>query len=161
MVDTDHNSVPRKMSKAVHSVTMLLSVSSAVPGLWAVWESHALADPPIPHMFSLHSWLGMVTMILMAVQLIVGLLIFLFPCAPSRVRGGYHHLHVYFGLTFLVLVTATAMIGLTEEALFSLSSSYTQLPGKGVLLNLIGLFLLTFTSTVIFIATKSSFKLLD
>ena len=49
----------------------------------------------------------------------------------------------------------------TEEALFSLASSYPLLPGKGVLLNLIGIFLTVFTATVTFIATKSSFKPLD
>jgi len=153
--------VQRKTSKALHSLVMFLSLCSAVPGIWAVWESHNLASPPIPHMFSLHSWLGLVTMIMMTIQLIIGLIIFLFPCAPSRVRGRYHHLHVFFGIFFLAIATATALIGLTEEGIFSLGNSFSELPGKGILLNLIGLFLVTFTSTVIFVATKSSFKPLD
>ena len=63
--------------------------------------------------------------------------------------------------TLLVLATAASVVGLTEEALFSLASSYPLLPGKGVLLNLIGIFLTVFTATVTFIATKSSFKPLD
>ena len=140
---------------------MLLSLGAGVPGIWAVWESHSLAKPPIPHMFSLHSWLGLATLGLLASQFLLGLGIFLFPCAPSRLRGQYHHLHVFFGVTFLVLATAASVVGLTEEALFSLDSSYTLLPGKGVLLNLIGLFLTIFTVTVTFIATKSSFKPLN
>ena len=151
----------RKTSKAVHALLMLLSLGAGVPGIWAVWESHSLAKPPIPHMFSLHSWLGLATLGLLASQFLLGLGIFLFPCAPSRLRGQYHHLHVFFGVTFLVLATAASVVGLTEEALFSLDSSYTLLPGKGVLLNLIGLFLTIFTVTVTFIATKSSFKPLN
>ena len=138
-----------------------MSVSVSVPGIWSVWESHSLAQPPIPHLFSLHSWLGLTTMVMMASQLILGLCIFLFPCAPSRLRAQYRHLHVFFGLGFLLLATAASLVGLTEEALFSLADQYPQLPGKGILLNLIGLFLTIFTSTVVFIATKQSFKPLD
>ena len=152
---------PRKTSKAVHALLMLLSLGAGVPGIWAVWESHSLAEPPIPHMFSIHSWLGLATLGLVASQLLLGLGIFLLPCAPSRLRGQYHHLHVFFGLAFLVLATAASVVGLTEEALFSLASSYPLLPGKGVLLNLIGIFLTVFTVTVTFIATKSSFKPID
>ena len=154
-------SISRRTSKCLHSLTMFLSVAVAVPGIWSVWESHSLAQPPIPHLFSLHSWLGLSTMSLMAVQLLFGLVIFLLPCAPSRIRGQYHHVHVFFGLAFIILATAASLIGLTEEALFSLSSNYPKLPGKGILLNLIGLFLTIFTATVTFIATKPSFKPLD
>lgn len=153
--------ITRRTSKCLHSLTMFLSVAVAVPGIWSVWESHSLAQPPIPHLFSLHSWLGLSTMSLMAVQLLFGLVIFLLPCAPSRIRGQYHHVHVFFGLAFIILATAASLIGLTEEALFSLSSNYPKLPGKGILLNLIGLFLTIFTATVTFIATKPSFKPLD
>ena len=154
-------SISRRTSKCLHGLTMFLSVAVAVPGIWSVWESHSLAQPPIPHLFSLHSWLGLSTMSLMAVQLLFGLVIFLLPCAPSRIRGQYHHVHVFFGLAFIILATAASLIGLTEEALFSLSSNYPKLPGKGILLNLIGLFLTIFTATVTFITTKPSFKPLD
>ena len=157
----NHSYIFRKTSKAIHALLMLLSLGAGVPGIWAVWESHSLAEPPIPHMFSLHSWLGLTLLGLVALQLLLGVSIFLFPCASSRLRGQYHQLHVFFGLAFLVLATATSVVGLTEEALFSLASSYPLLPGKGVLLNLIGIFLTVFTITVTFIATKSSFKPLN
>jgi len=151
----------RKKSKALHALVMLLALAAAIVGLWAVFDSHNLADPPIPNMFSLHSWVGISTMGFFAIQLLLGLLIFLFPCAPSRIRGYYHPLHVFFGLAMLASATAAALIGITEEALFSLPSSYPSLPGKGVLLNCLGMFLSSFTITVLFIATKSSFKQLD
>ena len=151
----------RKVTKAIHSLVMLLGLGVAVPGVWAVWESHSLAQPPIPHMFSLHSWLGLTTLVMMASQLILGLSIFLFPCASSRIRGQYRHTHVYFGLAFIIMATAASLIGLTEEAIFSLSSEYPHLPGKGILLNLIGIFLSIFTATVLYISTKQSFKPLE
>ena len=152
---------PRRSSKALHSVLMVVAVGLSIPGVWAVWQSHDLAQPPIPHMFSLHSWLGLLTLGLMGLQLLLGLSVFLLPCAPSRVRAGYHHLHVFCGLAVIVSATAAALMGLTEEAIFSLAASYTKLVGKGILLNCIGLFLTIFSVTVIFITTKPSFKPLD
>ena len=138
---------------------MFLSVTVAVPGIWSVWESNNLAQPPIPHMISFHSWLGLMTISLMAIQQMFGFFIFLLPYAPGRIRGQYHPVHIFFGLTFFILATIVSLIGLTEEALFSLSSNYSKIPGKGLLLNLIGLFLTIFTFTVTFITTKLSFKL--
>jgi len=152
--------INRRTSKALHALVMILALAAAIIGLWAVFDSHNLADPPIPNMFSLHSWVGISTIGLFAVQLLFGLLIFLFPCAPSRVRGYYHPLHIFFGLAMLASATAAAVIGLTEEALFSLPN-YSSLPGKGILLNCLGMFLTVFTITVMFIATKAGFKKLD
>ena len=140
---------------------MLSSLGLALVGVMAVWQSHALAQPPIPHMFSLHSWLGLTTLTFMALQLLLGLSVFLLPCAPSRTRAAYHHLHVFCGLAFIMSATATCLLGLTEEAIFSLAAAYTKLVGKGILLNLIGLFLTVFSSCVIYIAAKPSFKPLD
>ena len=107
----------RRSRKAVHAVLMVLAAGAGLPGVWAVWESHSLAQPPIPHMFSLHSWLGLATLVLVASQLLLGLFVFLLPCAPSRLRGQYHGLHVFFGLGFLILATAASVVGLTEEGL--------------------------------------------
>ena len=54
--------VGRKVSKGLHSLLMLFSVSLALVGVMAVWQSHSLASPPLPHLFSLHSWLGLTTL---------------------------------------------------------------------------------------------------
>ena len=95
---------------------MVVAAGAAVAGVWAAWESHALAQPePIPHLFSLHSWLGLAALALAAAQLLLGLAIFLFPCAASRLRAQYHHTHVFCGLAVLVLATAASVVGLTEE----------------------------------------------
>ena len=68
--------ISRKASKALHALVMVLSLAAAIIGLWAVFESHNLADPPIPNMFSLHSWVGISTLGFFAIQLILGMYIF-------------------------------------------------------------------------------------
>ena len=76
-------------------------------------------------------------------------------------RGSYRPLHIFFGICMIGSATATALVGITEEALLNFPDAYPSMPVKGVLLNCIGLLLTVFTITIIFISTKTSFKQLD
>ncbi len=58
--------LPKLPLKAVHAVLMLLSLLFSVVGLKSAFDSHNLRG--IPNMYSLHSWIGLITVVLFALQ---------------------------------------------------------------------------------------------
>ena len=69
---------------------------------------------------SLHSWMGITTVILFLMQWVCGLVTFLFPGLASHLRASYMPAHVFFGLLIFVFACATALLGITEKAIFSM-----------------------------------------
>lgn len=61
--------------KLLHTVFHALAIPCVALGFLAVLDSHNLADPPIPNFYSLHSWIGLVTMGLFAIQVNSALLL--------------------------------------------------------------------------------------
>ena len=70
--------------------------------------------------FSLHSWMGMTTVLLFSAQWVSGLVTFLFPGLASHLRAAYLPIHVSFGILIFVMACATSLTGITEKLLFSL-----------------------------------------
>lgn len=58
----------KKSLKLIHGGTMIFVIVLTIVALIAAFDSHNLRDPPIPNMYSLHSWVGLTSVILFCCQ---------------------------------------------------------------------------------------------
>lgn len=64
---TQRNARKRRL-KLIHGGIMLSVIVLVVIALVAVFDSHNLVKEPIPNMYSLHSWIGLTSVILFCCQ---------------------------------------------------------------------------------------------
>ncbi|NXU49872.1 CYAC3 protein, partial [Turnix velox] len=150
---------PKLPWKVLHSVLALVAFILAVVALVAVFRFHN--DHGTPNMYSLHSWLGLATVLLFSCQWVTGLSTFLLPWAPTWLRALYKPLHVFFGSTILMLSMASCISGINEKLFFSLKNGTTQyklLPPEAVFANTLGLLILLFGVLVLGALARSSWK---
>lgn len=104
--------------KIMHAALHFFALLFAAIGLYAVFENHAVKN--IPHLYSLHSWIGVATITLMVLQYVIGFVTYLSPGMTMDIRVTIMPLHRFFGLMILCFATGTCLLGLTEKAIFSM-----------------------------------------
>jgi len=144
--------------KLAHMLIHVVAFIVVIIGLVAVFDSHNLKDPPIPNLYSLHSWIGLSSVILFACQWVSGFITFFFPGLQSPLRAAYMPVHVFFGLTGFISAVTAALLGLTEKAIWTLGKDYGELTAEGVMMNFIGVLLVVFAGLVIYLVTEPRFK---
>ena len=116
----------RVWSKLLHMMFHLLAIPCIVIGFMAAWDYHALQEKPIPHFYSIHSWLGLATMAMFLLQFVSGIFSFLLLmcCSSSTAsfRSSMVPVHSTLGTTTFLMAVATCIAGITETALFKLRS---------------------------------------
>ncbi|NWR81372.1 CYAC3 protein, partial [Centropus unirufus] len=145
--------------KLLHGALALLAFILAVLGLEAVFRFHKAQG--IPDMYSLHSWVGLATILLFSCQWVAGFSAFLLPCAPAWLRAFYKPVHVFFGSAVLFLSVASCVSGINEKLFFSLKNGtmeYKLLPAEAVFANALGLLLVLFGVLVLGALAKPSWK---
>lgn len=147
----------KKPLKITHATIHGLAFLFTVVALIAVFDSHNLANPPIPNMYSLHSWVGMAAVVLFALQYVFGFVSYLFPGVREHMRATYMPVHVFFGIVGFILAIAASLLGLSEKAFFSIKN-YSDLPAPAVLVNMIGLLLMVYGGLVVFLVTEVGYK---
>ncbi|KAK2586591.1 hypothetical protein KPH14_011467 [Odynerus spinipes] len=151
-------SVRKRRLKLMHFGLMLFIVLLIIIALVAVFDSHNLSATPIPNMYTLHSWIGLTSVILFCCQLVAGCVTFLYPGLHASLRASYMPIHVYFGVATFVGVIAACLLGLNEKAIFSLKGDYAKFVPEGILVNTIGLFIVIFGALAVYLVSQEQRK---
>lgn len=147
---------PKPMLKIVHAVIMISVFILTVIALIAVFDFHNLKS--IPNMYSVHSWMGILTVILFSFQWLAGFLIFLKPGLKAHLRGSYLDVHVFFGLMIFVSACATAFTGFTEKTIFGLGKKYQHYDPEFLVANCTVYSIFIFGALVVYLAVNPKFK---
>uniref|UniRef100_A0A8C5ITU7 Lysosomal membrane ascorbate-dependent ferrireductase CYB561A3 n=1 Tax=Junco hyemalis TaxID=40217 RepID=A0A8C5ITU7_JUNHY len=150
---------PKLPWKLLHGSLALGAFVLTVLGLAAVFCFHN--SQGTPNMYSLHSWMGLATVLLFSCQWAAGFGAFLLPWAPTWLRALYKPIHVFFGSTILMLSVASCMSGINEKLFFSLKNgtmAYKLLPAEAVFANTLGLLILIFGVLVVAALARPSWK---
>ena len=166
----------KTVTKPLHFVLLFVSFIVLCCGLHAVFKYHDTKTPPIPNMTSLHSWLGITTVIIFSAQLTAGAYHFLpgpddgIPGVTAESKALYKPLHVVGGILCVVLPVVCCATGMQEKTEFvdrfgiwkdghklrhnnnkTLSAPFDEFHGSELThLNFLGLFLLLQMSFVMF-----------
>ncbi|KAJ6225754.1 hypothetical protein RDWZM_004299 [Blomia tropicalis] len=115
-------------NKICHAIFFVLSISLVSFGmLVGIQAQHMVTstDETPVHFYSLHSWIGLVTCGLFALQFFFGFITFLVLLCCERGTANYRQrflpVHVTFGMIIFLLATATCLSGLLQTARSRLS----------------------------------------
>lgn len=148
---------PKPILKIVHAVIMITVFILTFIALIAVFDFHNLKS--IPNMYSVHSWIGILTVILFSFQWLAGFLIFLKPGLKAHLRGSYLDVHVFFGLMIFVSACASAFTGFTEKTLFGLLfKKYEHYDAPFLVGNCAVYSIIMFGASVVYLAVNPRFK---
>lgn len=140
--------------KLFHMGLHALAIPCIIVGFIAVYDYHNLNSPPIPNLYSLHSWIGLATMGSFAFQFLFGSFCFLvLLCCENKTltfRAAMVPLHATFGLITFILAVITCLTGLTEKAIFQLGSLYSTWLDEGIVINVLGMILVTLVILITF-----------
>ncbi|KAJ9563725.1 hypothetical protein OSB04_008885 [Centaurea solstitialis] len=133
---------PGLPSKVMCLILQSISLAAGIVGVYAVFKFHN--EVHIPHMYTLHSWIGLSTICLFGFQLLLGFLSLLFRGPESATRTKLAICRASFSVVIYLMAIVTAVTGLTEEFLFE-RLKHGQ---EALIVNFIGLLLLFLGTSV-------------
>ncbi|XP_076898956.1 putative ascorbate-specific transmembrane electron transporter 1 [Bidens hawaiensis] len=106
----------RQTLKLIHLMLHLIALLAGILGIYAVFKFHN--ELKAGHAYTLHSWIGLATICLFGLQLLLGIVTFLFPGAKSATRATFAPWHIFTGVGIVFMAIVTAETGLMEEFMF-------------------------------------------
>jgi cytochrome b-561 len=126
------STVTRDARKKAHLALHAAALALAAVGLYAVFKYHAEAG--YPHLYSLHSWLGIATFALYAAQWLAGFLAFFLPGAAPETRRATVPWHAVLGTLVFALAVATSLLGFLEKMTFLQTAHLVSMYGAEAML---------------------------
>ncbi|WAQ94708.1 CY561-like protein [Mya arenaria] len=147
--------------KIVHAGLHVGALIFSAVGLKAVFDFHNLSN--IPNLYSLHSWIGLTTVVLFGLQWVCGIVSFLFPKLSYGARTRYMPQHVFWGLAIFGLAVGAALTGIMEKAWFmnfgkGSTFKYSELPAAGAVINCLGAAIIIMAILVFYLVTRPEYK---
>ncbi|MCO5588441.1 hypothetical protein L7F22_042397 [Adiantum nelumboides] len=136
--------------KVVHLSLHFSGFALGIVGIIAAFKYHNLNS--IDNLYSLHSWFGLITIILFGLQWVVGFVTFFFPGLAQSSRTTILPWHVFFGLFVYGLVLTTSELGFLEKLTFlQQNSTIAKFSAEAIFVNVTGLIVVLF-GLAVFIA---------
>lgn len=120
-------------AKLTHLILHAIAIVLGAFGIYCAFKYHN--DSGIANLYSLHSWLGIGTIALYAIQWVFGFVTFFLPGAAPGMRRGALPWHALFGLFVYVLALATAELGFLEKLTFLESGGLDKYGAEAFLVN--------------------------
>ncbi|CAK4087669.1 unnamed protein product [Aphanomyces euteiches] len=110
-------------NKLVHVACHSLSILSVAVGTIAIFRYHN--EHGFSNLHSVHSWVGLTTLIVFALQYVFGFVVYFKPGAAILFRKASMPYHIGFGLGILALIAMTCVSGILEQLSFNASCDLT------------------------------------
>ncbi|XP_022993233.1 probable transmembrane ascorbate ferrireductase 2 [Cucurbita maxima] len=128
----------KNFKKLVHLALQFVALFLSLIGIWAALKFHN--DKGIDNFYSLHSWLGLVSVFLFGIQWGAGFVTFWYPGGSRNSRATLLPWHVFFGVYIYGLCIATTVTGLLEKATFLQTSKVIlRYSNEALLINSLGI----------------------
>ncbi|OWM67783.1 probable transmembrane ascorbate ferrireductase 3 [Punica granatum] len=106
----------RRMQKNIHMFLNLIAFILGAVGIRAVFKYHNMMN--ITNLYSLHSWIGIITICAFGLQWVIGLFTFLVGNASGSTKARVAPWHVCWGRAIFYMAVCAALTGFMEKATF-------------------------------------------
>ncbi|ONI31284.1 hypothetical protein PRUPE_1G304000 [Prunus persica] len=149
----------RSLKKSVHLCLQGVALASGIFGIWTRFQGK---DGIVANFYSLHSWMGLICILLFGAQWLMGFLSFWHRGEVRTVRLRLLPWHIFLGLYTYGLAVATAETGLLEKLTFlQTQRNVSKHSPESMVVNSLGLGLALVSGIVILAAVSPKYEALQ